>query len=214
MAPASSPRTAADERWSDAAVARRYARGRFATRRARERDARLVTRLLDAHLPARAARLLDAPHGAGRLTALLASRAQLLVGLDRSAAMLVEAGAEHGTPLVRASATRLPFADESFDAVVCCRLLHHLDEDRELPEVVHELVRVSRRLVIASFWDAGSLQAWRRRVGWRVDASGRRAVSKRRLEALFRSEGARVVGYAHGLRGLSLQTFAAALKEI
>jgi SAM-dependent methyltransferase len=42
---------------------------------------------------------------------------------------------------------KLPFADNSFDCVVCCEVLEHLDN---LHFILSELVRVSRRYVIIS----------------------------------------------------------------
>ncbi len=51
--------------------------------------------------------------------------------------------------------------------------------------VTRELVRVSKKLVLASFWDSSSWHAWRRRRGLRADQSGRRAISKKQVEAHF-----------------------------
>lgn len=200
------PRTHAG--WASAEAAVRYSRGRFSTARAAGRDPATVARLLRRHLGGE--RVLDVPHGTGRLAPALAGLRW--IGLDRSAAMLSEARAAHPAPLVLGALERLPFQDDAFDAVVCCRLLHHLDEERELPAAVRELVRVSRDLVLASFWDAGSLHGWRRRAGLRREPS-RRPVTKRRLEQTFLAAGARVVGYAHGLRFVSMQTFAVARKH-
>jgi SAM-dependent methyltransferase len=188
------------------------------------RDPRMVRRLLD-RARVHDAVILDAPCGAGRLLAGLAGRARRLVGLDVSAAMLAEArsaaaaacadppGSLAGEPardgdapraaLVRGDLARLPFRDASFDAVVCCRLLHHLADPEELRAAVRELVRVSRGLVLASFWDAGSLAGWRRpRPG-----AGRRAQPKAELRAAFAAAGAEVTGFAHGVRFVSQQTF-------
>ncbi len=115
-----------------------------------------------------------------------------------------------GATLLAGDVLALPFRDGAFDAVVACRLLHHFRTREELAGVVAELARVARRVVIASFWDAGSLPALRRRVGWKQDEgpSGRVACSKRELEHVARAAGARVVEYRHVLRYLSQQTFA------
>ena len=192
-------------RWRSPDVAARYATERFATARARERDPRLVKRLVRrAGGDLASARVLDVPCGTGRLAPLFAGSRSAL-GADVSVEMLRLAP----PPRVVADAASLPFADGSFELVVCCRLLHHLDPDAELPAVVGELVRVSSALVLTSFWDSASLPAWRRRLGRRA-RSARRPISKRELEACFDAAGARVVDYAHSARFFSMQAFAAA----
>jgi SAM-dependent methyltransferase len=50
---------------------------------------------------------------------------------------------------VCADARRLPFADSSVDVVTCSQVLHHFTDD-EVPEVLRELQRVSRRYVVVS----------------------------------------------------------------
>lgn len=195
------------QKWQSAAASAHYAGERFSTTRARERDPRLVRRLWSRHGANLAGeRILDLPCGTGRLAESLESLGGEYLGADVSPAMLHRVPA---TALV-ADALHLPFTDRSFKLVVCCRLLHHLDEGDELAGAVAELARVSSGLIIASFWDSASWPAWRRRLGWRVDTSGRRPVSKARLEACFAAAGAEVVEYAHSLRFLAMQTFAAA----
>jgi SAM-dependent methyltransferase len=112
-----------------------------------------------------------------------------------------------------ADAGRLPFADDSFDVVVCCRLLHHLAPGLELERVTAELLRVSRGLVVASFWDATSWPGLRRARGWRRDETGRRPLSRRGLELAFSKAGGSVLEYAASLRFVSMQTFAAVRKQ-
>ena len=53
---------------------------------------------------------------------------------------------DHG---VCADARLLPFADASVDVVTCSQLLHHFTDD-EVPVVLRELQRVSRRYVVVS----------------------------------------------------------------
>jgi len=48
---------------------------------------------------------------------------------------------------VKASATRLPFPDRTFDLVLCIEVLEHLPID-ERPEVVEELCRVARDKIV------------------------------------------------------------------
>jgi SAM-dependent methyltransferase len=138
-----------------------------------------------------------------------------LVGLDVSRAMLAAARAELGakTPLLLGSVEELPFRDDSFDAVVCCRLLHHFAERDSLARALAELVRVSRDLVVASFWDAHSLPALRRAFlpGRRVPR--RIARTRADLAAAVAAAGADVVGWKHSLRFVSRQTFLVARKR-
>lgn len=152
--------------------------------------------------------ILDVPCGAGRLFPGLAGRARRVVGLDVSREMLCGAPAvgASGVPLVCGDVLALPFGDRSFDAVVCCRLLHHLADAAELAAVARELVRVSRGVVVASFWDRASLPALGRRLTGR-GAGKRRAHKKALLVAAFAGAGADVVAFAHSFRGLSQQTF-------
>jgi SAM-dependent methyltransferase len=200
-------------KWQGAGAGERYARERWSSERRRQRDPALVAALLAEHLPAREGwRLLDAPCGTGRLAATLA-RSGRCIGIDVSAAMLAEARASRAPALlVRGDVTHLPFRDSSFDAVVCCRLLHHLDEPEALAGVLGELVRVSRALVIASFWDAGSLPAWRARLFPHARPPRRLARSRRALVQAFARAGAEVVGWKHALRFASRQAFVAARK--
>lgn len=88
-----------------------------------------------AALPARGlGRLLDLGTGSGRLIELLAPRAETATGIDLSRDMLAAARARLGAAglgrvaLRQADATRLPFADGSFDTVTLSMLLHHVDD--------------------------------------------------------------------------------------
>ena len=192
------------ERWGEAQAGCRYARDRWRDSRRAARDPRLVERLLAGAKIDRGT-ILDAPCGTGRLLPGLAQRATTLVGLDVSDSMLAEAKNDAALTL-RGDVHHLPFADGTFDAVVCCRLLHHLADPADLAVVVAELVRVSRGVVVASFWDRASLPGVRRHLRPRSRA-GRAAHTKRDLHRVFAAAGADVVRYAHSFRFLSQQTF-------
>ncbi len=196
------------EKWQSEQVAASYSRERFAGERARTRDQGLIEGLLARHAPGQLKALLDAPCGTGRLRPALSSHAELYVGVDISRAMLAELGA----PAVLGDALALPMQSASYDVVISCRLLHHLDSERQLARVAAELVRVSRGLVIASFWDSTSWPGLRRARGWRRDTTGRRAVSRGVIEAAFTNAGAEVIDYAASCRFVSMQTFFAARK--
>jgi len=201
------------ERWADADSGARYATQRFTSSEKRERDPRLVAALLRQHLPRRAdALLLDAPCGAGRLRAALAAYGRT-VGLDISPSMLAAGRELASRDLVRGDVERLPFRDRSFDAVISCRLLHHLRERSSLERVVAELVRVSRDLVVASFWDSASLPEWRRAWFPKQRVPRRIARSKAELAEILERAGAEVLGYRHTLRFFSRQAFVVARRR-
>ena len=183
------------------------------------RDPMLVERIFDRHGVRPSLRpILDAPCGTGRLRGVLERRGMRYVGVDVSSAMLREArGGERGdvSGLCMGVVDRLPFKDDAFDVVVCCRLLHHLDDEETVDCVVRELTRVSYKLVIASFFDAASLPALRRRVGLRRSEGprGKYALSKRSLRKMFEAAGAEVVGFHHSFRFVSQQAFVVAQKR-
>lgn len=214
--PADELRAKVRARWQSEDAGARYAIRRFRDPRAALRDPMLVERILDLHGVRPSLKpVLDVPCGTGRLRGVLERRGMRYVGADVSSTMLAEAASDVDAALVLADAERLPFAEDSFDVVVCCRLLHHLQDEDVLESVVRELVRVSSRMVIASFWDSGSWHAWRRRVGLRrgEGPSGRRAVSKRVLRRVFDESGAGIVDFHHSFRFVSQQTFAVAIKR-
>ena len=216
-----SPFSRAARKWLTPGAPGHYAAGRWKNSRALQRDPILVERILERYSARPGLKpVLDAPCGAGRLRALFERRGLRYVGVDGSTAILAEAQQgervrEAAGSLLAGEVERLPFRDDSFDVVVCCRLLHHLHDPDEIRAAISELTRVSHRLVVASFWDSASLHALRRRVGLRrnEDQGGRRAVSKRLLRALFRESGAEVVGFYHSFRFVSQQTFVVAQKR-
>jgi SAM-dependent methyltransferase len=79
------------------------------------------------------------------LMPFLAQRADTVVGMDVSPAVLRAAGARHPS-LVRAGADvrRLPFANDSFDGIVSNSTLDHFTNRDELDLSLRELVRVLR----------------------------------------------------------------------
>lgn len=92
-------------------------------------------------------RLLDVATGPGVMLAELARRDErphAAVGVDSSAEMLRHAPPlPAGWSLEQADATRLPYADESFDVVVSSYLLHVIKE-AERRAAVAEMARVVR----------------------------------------------------------------------
>jgi SAM-dependent methyltransferase len=99
-------------------------------------------------------RILDLGTGEGQLARRVVADAPesktLVVGLDASAAQLANARAEGGGPRwVQALGEGLPFAAESFDAVVCCLVIEHsADADSLLAEVARILEPNGRFLLL------------------------------------------------------------------
>jgi SAM-dependent methyltransferase len=204
------------EKWTESDAGARYAGPRWRNRRSALRDPAIVERILVRHGARPGLKpILDAPCGTGRLRGVFERRGMRYVGVDVSWPMLLEARRGEGPGLVMAVVDRMPFRDDAFDIVLCCRLLHHLEENDETESVVRELVRVSHRMIIVSFFDKASLPAWRTRVGLRRSEGprGRRALSKRALKRMFETAGADVVGFQHSFRFVSQQAFAVALKR-
>ena len=203
------------EKWQPEGTGEHYAGERWAggPRRAR-RDPRLVERLLERH-GVGAGVVLDAACGTGRLRRAIGVDGRHWVGVDVSASMLGQARAGGAGRLVRADVERLPFARDTFDAVVACRLLHHLREPEELTRVLRELVRVSAGPVIVSFWNRASLPGLRRRLGWGRDEgpNGRVARTTEELRAAADEAGARVLEISHVMPWLSQQSFAVLREE-
>lgn len=90
--------------------------------------------------------VLDVGAGTGRSIALLREevRPERTIGVDLSAGMLARAGknlSQPGTQLLQANATRLPFADETFDVVTSLWMLETLADP---PAALREFRRVVR----------------------------------------------------------------------
>ena len=101
--------------------------------------------------------LLDLPSGGGRLSPALAPFADLIIEADVAFGQL-----QHGrsapplaTPQVwlNASGFDMPLRDQGVDGTVCVRLAHHLPAASERERLVDEVLRVSKRFVLMTFFD-------------------------------------------------------------
>jgi SAM-dependent methyltransferase len=113
---------------------------------------RVVDPLLDAAGVQAGLRVLDVGSGPGDAAGRAAERGAQATGVDVAAAMVEIAGRRHpAARFVRASATELPFADESFDAAVGNFVILHIGEpDRAIRELARVLVQGGR--VALSTW--------------------------------------------------------------
>ena len=130
-------------------------------RRADALEKALLRRLLGSFPYAQNA--LEVGCGTGHFTRWLSEQGLRTIGLDLSAAMLVQAQTLNGVPLVRGDAPRLPFADGAFDLVAFITTLEFLERPQE---ALAEALRVARQgllLGVLNRWSLLSLQ--RRLVG-------------------------------------------------
>jgi len=105
-------------------------------------DQRLRARVVAAMVDPQAESVLDVGCGNGFVTRRLRA-SKLVVGLDPSE----EALSHYDGVRVLASGGWLPFADRSFDAVVCVEVLEHLS-DELFGKVTNELARVARNSIV------------------------------------------------------------------
>jgi len=83
-------------------------------------------------------RVLDVGCGDGQVSRLAARLGAEVVGIDPTWNCVHVAG-ERGSVVARAGAAALPFADESFDAVVACLVFEHI---RDVDDAIAEVSRV------------------------------------------------------------------------
>lgn len=90
--------------------------------------------------------ILEVGCGGGLICETLARRKAVMVGLDPSPGALATArqhiqksGIGHNVHYVQGSAETMPFADNSFSAIVCLDVLEHV---RDLKATIHEIARV------------------------------------------------------------------------
>ena len=198
-------------RWRVAGHGEHYRDRRW--RRRRDRDPRLVARLLAQHA-ADARRILDVPSGSGRLAHAIEAEGRAWFGMDAAAEMLSAAPRELHARRALARADRLPLRSASVDAVVCCRLLHHLEGRAARQALLGELARVTRGPVIVSFWDRDAWPSWRRRLGLSGPARDRRiALTRGEVQGELAAAGLELVAFAAHRRYLSAQTFAVARRS-
>lgn len=187
--------------YADAGMAERFDAMRFSGpigRLIADTQEQQIAAFLD---PLAGRRVLDVGTGTGRAAIALARRGAVVTGVDASAEMLEVAARrarESGAAVTfaRGDAHRLEFADRSFDAVVCLRVLMHTPDWRRS---LAELCRVAADRVVFDYparWSAAALQAVARRVAHRFDrrVEAYRVFSSRAVAGALEAEGFRVAG--------------------
>ncbi len=148
---------------------------------------------------------LDLPCGYGRLHAIVRELGARVIEGDWSFSLLTTAKRyhmEHDTGqlpagYVRATALQLPFHDCAFEFVLSVRLSHHIREQSERIQHLCEVMRVSRKWVMFTYFDAASVKN-------RTHESRRRYNGKRskwtlsfeQVHELAQAEGFQVVQWA------------------
>jgi ubiquinone/menaquinone biosynthesis C-methylase UbiE len=141
-------------------VAAEYEEKRF-SRGGRLIDRREKQAVLDALSPVEGREVLEIACGTGRFTVALAERGADVVGLDISAEMLAQGRekarrAGKAVEFLRGDAGRLPFPDDSFDAVFAMRFFHLADTPATY---LSEMARVAREQVFFDTFNATSARS-------------------------------------------------------
>lgn len=115
--------------------------------------------------------LLDLGCGAGTVLSFLDAKlggSARPTGVDLSLAQLALAarlaGGRRRVQLLQAAASRLPFADSSFDVVISSHVLHNLDQP-VLAAALAEVCRLLRPGGSFCFWSFGAERPWQNRLG-------------------------------------------------
>lgn len=104
-------------------------------------------------------RLADLGGGTGNYALALSREGWVPVVVDRSVEMLVQA-ADKGLETVEADAERLPFENESFDAVTMISMLHHVEDHGAALTEARRILRRGGRLALMGFTDKDAASLW------------------------------------------------------
>ena len=154
------------QQYQDVAEAAKYNEGykALSKRINTTREHSVLDRLL--RTQGRTGTLLDIPAGGGRLSPVLEQHTDQLIEADIALGQLLYGAADPALKKVAvrmtASAFHIPLRSDAVDGTVCCRLSHHLPTATERERLVAELLRVSKRFVIMTFFDHDSHKNRRR----------------------------------------------------
>ena len=146
-------------------------------------------------------RVLDLPCGTGRLFEFLQGLASEVWEADFSPTMLELNRELHDSAAdryIECSALDVPLPDRSVDVTLSVRLNHHLETLDDRLAHLSEAMRLSRRAVVVTFFDAASLKNLLREI--------RRPFNKKRSKFSLRRKQVREHAREHGYR---VQRFAA-----
>lgn len=95
--------------------------------------------------------ILDIGIGTGRFAQYFNDTGFAVVGVDLSLPMMKQAREKGVMDLVRADAHHLPFRDQSFEGTLMIHLLHLV---RDWVQVIHEVGRVTKKVMVSEAGDA------------------------------------------------------------
>ena len=105
--------------------------------------------------------LLDCGCGTGPMISLLHEKDpdRHYVGLDLTPRMIEVARAKNlsNTEFVVGDAEKMPFADESFDVIICTNSFHHYPDPQSFFDSVHRVLRKGGRLILQDYTGPGFL---------------------------------------------------------
>jgi SAM-dependent methyltransferase len=162
-------------------------------------EQRLIRRFLRSVSPIdRNGLALDLPCGYGRLYSIVRELGLPVVEADWSFPLLAAArsirarryGADRSQNYVRATALALPFRARAFEFVISARLSHHIRKHEQRLQHLHELLRISRRWAMFTYFDAASVKN-------QTHEFGRRFHQKRAKWTLTFDE-VRAIGHTEG----------------
>ena len=182
------------------------------------REQRLVARLLDAwHVPGGS--LLDVPCGYGRFAPICArfNIRTTRVDVKHDVVQLMLA---HQLPRedkredkrgVCASVFDLPFADNTFDSVLCIRFLHRRQSDAQRQRILGELARVCRHAMFISYYRYTPIHGLARH--WRGTRGRLAPMTSDQWRALTQACGLRILDTQALLPYFHMQTFVVLIKN-
>ncbi|MEX0734476.1 MAG: methyltransferase domain-containing protein [Steroidobacteraceae bacterium] len=185
---------------------------RFSTRREYKLIGRQIRRIGRSHI------LLDPPCGGGCLTPAFSDSADLVIEADNAIGQILFGCAESkvATPRVwmTASAFHIPLGNNAVDGAICVRLAHHLPTAAERERLLQELLRVSRRFVIFTYFDHYSLKYLTHRLRHPFGSRPPKlTMTTARVAELVRAQGARLVAAPPLSRISSGHRYALIVKE-
>jgi len=133
-------------------VAKEYDRKRFGTPKGKlygwceKNSIKRAMRLLP-----KGSLVLDIPCGTGRVTKYLYDLGYNMIGADISEDMLDIARLKVATPFVRRAIEATLYADKSFDAAVCLRMMGYLSFSEKI-DVLKELKRIANHLIVTFYF--------------------------------------------------------------
>lgn len=145
--------------------------------------------------------ILEIPCGGGRLTPSFADATELVIEADVAVGQVrygrQASRVDVAQVWMTASAFHIPLRGGSVDGTICVRLSHHLPTAAERGRLFAELLRVSRRFAIITYFDRHSLKhlTWRLRHPFSRKAR-KPALTASEVAALARENGARLVSTA------------------